>query len=401
MGQKTNPTALRLEKTNKHYAGCWYADYHYAPQLQNHFMVCDYINKIFQKIKRCEPFIYFKAHQQGNQIFYIFPKKRRRFSRSYRATSNSRASKKASRKAVSGIQLTTHLSSIIYGLSQWKSSLLEEATNLSSLKGYLSMKNSNGAPLAGFRQNISDRVSTSTNPETTRYDQVKNNYLHLETAYPREKEITQYSPIHKQNNWDNLKTISIDPPVLSKPLLLWILCLRHSLSTPPWAKLANGVSKGQIALNSKQTPITGRGAKNSHRKSMEKALYNQSRVPQLAAATRNYTLVPIGVSSVTQNAEFIAQKISQALSRRVPFNRFRRQILWEAKRAKHLKGLRVSISGRVESKSKKAQKARTRTFQWGQTELHVFSSLVQFVPKDLQTPFGKIGIKVWVCYGAG
>lgn len=380
MGQKTNPTALRLEKTNKHYAGCWYADYHYAPQLQNHLMVCDYINKIFQKIKRCEPFIYYKAHQQGNDIFYIFPKKRKRFSRSNFSTRN----KSTFRKATNGINATTRLSSIIFGLSQWTSSSSGNkcnsslTTSFSLFSGRSLMKNCNGYETEDFSGEA----------------------------------VTPYLPINKQNEWDNVKTISMDPPVsliFNKPLLLWILCLKHSLSAGE--KSADNALLGHVPWNLKQIPIVSQEAvkvkdflKDNHRKRMEKALDNQSRSAAgpwdlAVAAAKNYTLVPIKVSSITQNAEFIAQRISGALSRRVPFNRFRRQILWEVKRFKHLKGLRVSISGRVESKSKKAQKARTRTFQWGQTELHVFSSLVQFVPKDVQTPFGKIGIKVWVCYG--
>ncbi len=34
MGQKSNPIALRLEKTNRSFDSCWYGDYNYAEVRQ-------------------------------------------------------------------------------------------------------------------------------------------------------------------------------------------------------------------------------------------------------------------------------------------------------------------------------------------------------------------------------
>lgn len=65
-----------------------------------------------------------------------------------------------------------------------------------------------------------------------------------------------------------------------------------------------------------------------------------------------------------------------------------------------VKGVRIACSGRVASRSKKAQKARRESIQWGETSLNVFSESVYFAGKSAQTTFGKIGVKVWICYNS-
>jgi ribosomal protein S3 len=63
-----------------------------------------------------------------------------------------------------------------------------------------------------------------------------------------------------------------------------------------------------------------------------------------------------------------------------------------------VRGLRVMCSGRGGRKSKKAQRAQSLGFHWGQTSLHVFSEKVGFAKRAAPTSFGKVGIKVWICY---
>ena len=63
-----------------------------------------------------------------------------------------------------------------------------------------------------------------------------------------------------------------------------------------------------------------------------------------------------------------------------------------------VRGLRVMCAGRGSRKSKKAQRAQTLGFHWGQTSLHVFSEKVGFAKRASFTSFGKVGIKVWICY---
>ena len=109
-------------------------------------------------------------------------------------------------------------------------------------------------------------------------------------------------------------------------------------------------------------------------------------------------LVPFQVSTEKQSALFLAQEVVYFLEKRVSFRKIKDQILKELKSSKIIKGVRITCSGRVGGKSKKAQKAKTETFKQGETSLGVFSSKIDFAQKSALTSFGLIGVKVWICF---
>ena len=98
-----------------------------------------------------------------------------------------------------------------------------------------------------------------------------------------------------------------------------------------------------------------------------------------------------------QAAQLLLQEVIYYLERRVPFRRLKAVLLQELG-SNYTEGVRVVCSGRVGGRSKKAQRARKEGFQLGQTSSHVFSSRLSFASGSGITPFGKIGIKVWICY---
>lgn len=105
----------------------------------------------------------------------------------------------------------------------------------------------------------------------------------------------------------------------------------------------------------------------------------------------------------SHHADFIAQEVAYALARRVPFRSIKLQLIQELESNTNkawgsVLGIRVTCAGRGNRKSKKAQRAQTVRFQWGQTSLHMFSEKVGFSSRPALTSFGKIGVKVWVCY---
>jgi hypothetical protein len=99
-----------------------------------------------------------------------------------------------------------------------------------------------------------------------------------------------------------------------------------------------------------------------------------------------------------QSALFLAQEIIYYLQLRIPFRRIKNQILRSIGKIKMIKGIRITCSGRVGGKSKKAQRAKVETLKLGQTSLHVFSSKIDFACKSALTNFGLVGVKVWICY---
>lgn len=103
-------------------------------------------------------------------------------------------------------------------------------------------------------------------------------------------------------------------------------------------------------------------------------------------------------SNEKQSAIFLAEEIIYYLEKRVPFFKIKNQILREITKNSFLKGLRITCSGRVGGRSKKAQRSKVQIIKYGQTSLHVFSSKIDFASKHAHTAFGLLGIKVWICY---
>lgn len=128
----------------------------------------------------------------------------------------------------------------------------------------------------------------------------------------------------------------------------------------------------------------------SYRNHMEYVLSKQLNI--------NFELFPIRVSNDFRSALFLAEEIVYYIERRVPFRKIKNKILKEVSLFSQIKGLRIACSGRVGGRSKKAQRAKTESFKYGQTSLHVFSSQIDFAAKTAITPFGAIGVKIWICY---
>ncbi len=114
----------------------------------------------------------------------------------------------------------------------------------------------------------------------------------------------------------------------------------------------------------------------------------------LGISTRIY---PYKSIEEEQTAQFLSEEIAYYLERRIPFRRIKQSLIREVQK-KYIEGIKVSCSGRVGGRSKKAQRSREESFQWGQTSSHVFSSKLSFASRSALTPFGKVGIKVWICY---
>jgi hypothetical protein len=112
----------------------------------------------------------------------------------------------------------------------------------------------------------------------------------------------------------------------------------------------------------------------------------------------NTEFVPFSVSQDWQSAGFLAEEIVYFLERRVTFRRLKNKILKKISEISNIRGVRISCSGRVGGKSKKAQRAKTECVKYGQTSRHTFSSRIDFAAKTARTSFGTVGIKVWICY---
>ena len=109
-------------------------------------------------------------------------------------------------------------------------------------------------------------------------------------------------------------------------------------------------------------------------------------------------LFPFQAFSDSQSAVFLANEIVFYLEQRVAFRRIKTRLFKEIAKKHWIKGIRISCSGRLGGRSKKAQRSKTECVKLGQTSLHVFSSKMDFAYKSALTPFGLVGVKVWISY---
>jgi ribosomal protein S3 len=112
----------------------------------------------------------------------------------------------------------------------------------------------------------------------------------------------------------------------------------------------------------------------------------------------DFEFIPFRVKNDWQSAGFLADEIAYFLERRVPFRRFKNKLLKYISKYSQIRGIRITCSGRVGGKSKKAQRAKTECVKLGQTSLHVFSNQIDFATRTAQTSFGSVGVKVWISY---
>lgn len=156
-----------------------------------------------------------------------------------------------------------------------------------------------------------------------------------------------------------------------------------------------------LTVSNSPSQILEENYKNNKRKIL--LLKNSSYKKHLESQLSNVLFCNVVVSfskfsNEKQNAIFLAEEIIYYLEKRVPFFKIKNQILREIAKNSFLKGLRITCSGRVGGRSKKAQRSKVQIIKYGQTSLHVFSSKIDFASKHAHTAFGLLGIKVWICY---
>lgn len=106
------------------------------------------------------------------------------------------------------------------------------------------------------------------------------------------------------------------------------------------------------------------------------------------------SLRPIKVSSIYQSASLIGQEIAYNLEQKKSFRQICRSIFQQISNCKYIKGIRINCSGRLNG----AEIAKSSCRKYGETSLHVFSDKIDYAQIKASTPYGILGVKVWVSY---
>ena len=94
------------------------------------------------------------------------------------------------------------------------------------------------------------------------------------------------------------------------------------------------------------------------------------------------------------DAQLVAESIAQQLERRVSFRRAMKRAVQNAMRMGAL-GIRVNVAGRLGG----AEIARTEWYREGRVPLHTLRADIDYALGEAMTPYGIIGIKVWIFKG--
>ena len=94
------------------------------------------------------------------------------------------------------------------------------------------------------------------------------------------------------------------------------------------------------------------------------------------------------------DAKLVAENIAQQLERRVGFRRAMKRAVQSAMRLGAL-GVRINCAGRLGG----AEIARTEWYREGRVPLHTLRADIDYANVEAATPYGIIGIKVWIFKG--
>ena len=102
----------------------------------------------------------------------------------------------------------------------------------------------------------------------------------------------------------------------------------------------------------------------------------------------------INVEQPDLDAQLVAQSIATELENRASFRTAQKKAIQRVRRA-GAKGCRTLISGRLGG----ADIARSEGYKEGIIPLTTLRSNIDFAIAEAVTPYGRLGVKVWICLG--
>lgn len=395
MGQKINPVSLRLQYTNRNFDNCWYSGYFYQNLITRDILLQQYLNS-FLKLLKLDAGRYSIQHLQKNTQIYNF---------------------------LCYSKSTREWRSKIFGLIKKKNSLKKARYFFkNSAKGR--KKNKKGLKLSYFYSSLNQIAVQKIKKKITSFQNLKlwstlvkkktekkskdlNVISHFKTFSQFEMENNVTKTFFKETffNYNQLKVPFKEKSELIKKLDSSFSKVKDSANfyTKSQFQLEKPISNvNRIFINNlivykilkSQNPTLSKsyfgGLNYKYKNYLEYSLSSLYKTP--------INLINFKVKNDWQNASYLADEIVYFLEKRVSFRVIKSKILRQLLKNPQIRGIRITCSGRVGGKSKKAQRAKTECVKYGQTSLQVFSSKLDFAAKTAFTSFGAVGVKVWICY---
>tara|TARA_B100000745_G_scaffold130817_1_gene85261 strand:+ start:16667 stop:17335 length:669 start_codon:yes stop_codon:yes gene_type:complete len=101
------------------------------------------------------------------------------------------------------------------------------------------------------------------------------------------------------------------------------------------------------------------------------------------------------VRSPESHAAVVAYMVAEGLEKRMPHRRILKQTVEKVMANRDVKGVRISVSGRLGG----AEMSRREELKKGRIPLQTFRADIDYAKEKAYLPYGVIGIKVWVYRG--
>lgn len=116
---------------------------------------------------------------------------------------------------------------------------------------------------------------------------------------------------------------------------------------------------------------------------------------QKLSVSSDFKIELVEVQNPDADASIIAQSVSEALEKRLPFRRVLKQMVEKVMGTKGVEGVRIVLGGRLGG----AEIARSEEIKRGSVPLQTIRADVDFAREKAHMAYGVIGIKVWVYRG--
>lgn len=402
MGQKINPVSLRLQYTNRNFDNCWYSNSFYKTLISKDLFLHHYLDNFLKLLKL--PTGRYSIHhlQKKTQIFNFFcdSKSTREWRTQLFGLTQKRKVLKKNRyffKKNSEFKKTkknfTKFSLFYKTLNQLAvHKIQKKITSFQNFQLWSALEKTKYSNYGLIKQTEffyfplnSQSINTLEKfPGGNHSPQDFTKFLVCDSgSLPLVLKNSSFLKIHENSNLPFLQN------------LLVYKTLKSSLND----SIVRKFQKNQFKPNS--NPILSAMKDSTEKISFNAVEYKyQKYLESSLSSLYNFelNLVSFKVKNDWQHAHYLANEIVYFLEKRIPFRRLKKRILKQLSQISTIRGVRITCSGRVGGKSKKAQRAKTECIKYGQTSLQVFSSKIDFSMKTAFTSFGSVGVKVWICY---
>jgi ribosomal protein S3 len=408
MGQKINPVSLRLQSTNRHFDNCWYSNYFYKDLINKDVFLQNYLNNFLKAMKIPTGRYSIQHLQKKTQILNFFcsskptrqwrskllgltqkhqlKKKNRYFLKTGFSKSSNLGFESLTKTGLLKFQKQTRFTQFFQSLNQLAVHRIQK--RITSFQNY---------ELWSKKLKLEKNKNKIFNVTVFPIFRTSKNYQQL-ISFPKFKQQSNASiqkyPLAVSTRQTNLLDFATRDNKKIDNLESHFGFLQNLFIYKTLHLIQKNQRISNYSLDQTQSSLKARiifdPINFKYRNYLESSLSSFYKLP--------IDLIPFRVKNDWQHASYLAEELVFFLEKRIPFRRLKAKLFKQLSQIPSIRGVRISCSGRVGGKSKKAQRSKTECMKYGQTSLHVFSSKIDFSVKTAFTRFGSVGVKVWICY---